>query len=112
MNNASNFHVSYPDVYRHWSPGCEEYAGGDALLTLLRNGWDADDTVYIEDFWHSGARLVVVYHFDLRRGEAVLELPVLSNPFVRRLIRNEKLTVKPMEERHQRRRRERDADAV
>jgi hypothetical protein len=110
MNNASNFHVSYPDVYRYWSHGCEAYAGGDALLTILREGWDAGDTAYVEDFWHSGARLVVVYHFDLTRGDQTLSLPVLSNPFVRRLLRQEKFKIKPVEERYKRR--ERDADAV
>jgi hypothetical protein len=110
MNNASNFHVAYPDVYRYWSAGCEEYAGGDALLTMLRNGWDANETVYIEDFWHSGARLVVVYHFDLTRGDEKMSVPVLSNPFVRRIIRYEGFVVKPIEQRHSRR--ERDTDTA
>mgnify|MGYP005838803485 CR=1 FL=1 len=110
MNNASNFHVSYPDVYRHWSANCEEYAGGDCLLTALREGWQIPETIYSENFWHSGARLVIVFHFDLTRGDETMAMPVLSNPFVRRLIRQESLTVKPLDER--RMRRERDADAV
>lgn len=90
-------HVHYPDVHRNWSAGCQQYAGGDALLTKMRQGWEVAKTVFSEDHWHSGSRLVVVYHFDLKKGDEKLTMRVVSNPFVQRFIHQEGLTAMPLE---------------
>ena len=110
--NVVNHHVSYPDVYRYWSVGCEAYAGGDALLTKMRQGWEIDGAIYSEDHWHAGMRLVVVFHIELVRGDEKMHMPVVSNPFVRRLIRQEALQVRSIEERAVRRQRMVDSDAT
>jgi hypothetical protein len=101
--NIANYHVSYPDVYRHWSSQCEQYAGGDALLTLLRSDWEISGALYYEEHWLAGMRLVTVYHVLLTRGEETMSIPVISNPFVRRMIRLENLPVRPLAERQTRR---------
>lgn len=93
MNTAANAHVSYIDVTQHWSPSSEHYAGGDQLVTLMFDGWELDDTVYLEEKWIGGLRHVKVYHMTLRRGGDVLEIPVLYNPYVVRLVTNSECTV-------------------
>jgi hypothetical protein len=108
--NDTNYHVSYPDVYRYWSKNCEQYAGCDSLLTALRQGWQANEICYSEDHWLAGMRLVVVFHFELRRGSETIQMPVISNPFVRRLIYQEAFQVRPMTERSPQARRQRDQD--
>lgn len=107
---SNNHHVSYFEVNRHWSPGSEKYAGGDALLTALRHGWDLQSTVYMEQFWHSGTRPVTIYHFELSHGKEVMTMPVISNPHVRRMIREMKPEVRPLAEREAERRKQRQME--
>ncbi|MBE0691213.1 MAG: hypothetical protein IH587_13930 [Anaerolineae bacterium] len=109
---SDNFHVSYPDVNRYWSPVCEDYAGGDALLTAMSKGWTVSPTVYEEEFWLAGMRLVVVLHFELVRGGRTMKMPVISNPFVRRLTSFEKVAIEPIADQAPHARRSRDADTV
>lgn len=110
--NDINYHVSYPDVYRYWSSNCTGYAGADCLVTALRKGWKANEICYAEDHWLAGMRLVVVFHFELRRGNETMYMPVISNPFVRRLIFQERFEVRPISERMGHLRRVRDQDAA
>lgn len=84
--DARNAHAEYMDVVRHWSPESEAYAGGDALVTFLNQDWRLGETVLVEEYWHAGTRLVLIYHIDLVRENDVLRMPVLTNPYVRRLI--------------------------
>lgn len=101
MNDSSisNFHVSYVDVTQHWNPNSANYAGADALVTLLFDGWLPQPTVYLEQKWYAGLRHVKIYHIELRRGEERLVMPVILNPYVNRLIRNYDLRVVPLEEK-------------
>ncbi len=111
MMDSTNYHVSYPDVNRHWSPKCERIAGGDALVTALMRGWTfSSTTIYFEEFWLAGTRPVTVYHFEMQRGQERMLMPVMSNPYVRRVLRMHRLQVKPMEEKLASR--EQDADAA
>ncbi len=110
--SEANYHVSYPDVYRYWSPSCEPFAGGDSLLTAMRKGWSVDKTVYAEEFWLGGMRLVVILHFQIQRGDRVISMPVISNPAVRRLLYTENFEVRPISERQAQRRRQHDVDAA
>lgn len=82
----SNFHVEYLDVAQHWHGPSELYAGGDALLTRLYEGWQLGNTVWREEHWFAGMRSVTVYHFDLNKGEEQTTIPVINNPFVHRLV--------------------------
>lgn len=100
--DASNAHFDYMDVVRHWSPLSEHYAGGDALLTLLNDGWEISETVFYEEIWHAGSRLVLVYHMDLVRDDALMRVPVLSNPYIRRLVASLPLQIRPHHNSRQR----------
>ncbi len=96
--DASNFHFEYMDVVRHWSPNSQQYAGGDVIVTLLNNGWQIGETVRYEEYWHAGSRMVMIYHLEMVRDDEVLRVPVLSNPYVRRLISNLPVQVRPIKE--------------
>ncbi|HEX2906873.1 MAG TPA: hypothetical protein VHO69_08440 [Phototrophicaceae bacterium] len=75
------------DIYRHWHPQSQEYAGGDALATALFMGWKAKEIILMDRRWHGGgARRVNIYHFELTRGDETLAMPVLGNPYVERVI--------------------------
>jgi hypothetical protein len=95
VQDSSNLHAQYPDHLRHWCDTSERFAGGDALLTAMQNHWQADATIYEEQFWQAGTRLVTVYHFDLHNGDETLHMPVVTNPYVRRIIREQNFTVVP-----------------
>jgi hypothetical protein len=97
--DSLNSHFEYMDVIRHWSPISEKYAGGDTLITLLNQGWQITDKIHFEEFWHSGTRPVTIYYMDLMREGATLHLPVLTNPYVRRLIGSLSIQVRPVQTR-------------
>ena len=107
---SNNEHYAYFEKYRHWSPISEKYAGGDALITALQCSWKVHGPVYQEDHWGSGARLVTVYHFELRDSDDQMMMPVISNPHVRRMLRMLKVQILPIEERESIRRREQKRD--
>lgn len=99
-----NYHVEYPDVYRYWSAGCERYAGGDSLVTMLRGGWRiAGNTIQADEYWLAGTRPVTVFNFDLEKGDERMRMPVITNPYVRRVIRMHQLTVKRSSEQQSQR---------
>ena len=84
--NLSNFHYAYAHLVRHWHAESEKYTGGDALFTALDNGWEIGDTVLYEEHWNAGAQCVVVYHFQLTQGDETMTMPVITNPFVQRML--------------------------
>lgn len=96
---SNNSNASYMQVTRHWSPISEKYAGADALVTALTKGWKSADTVFCEEYWHAGARLVSIYHFELTRKGETMTMPVLSNPYLRRVLERLSCEVLPVEER-------------
>ena len=71
---------------RHWSPNTEKFARCDALLCALDQGWQVTGVIFRQDFWYSGARRVPVYHFELRRDEEIVKMPVLYTPYLTRVI--------------------------
>ncbi len=101
--DANNYHVTYPDVYRYWSAGCERFAGGDALVTMLMAGWTfTSDTVYYDEYWHAGTRPVTVFRFEMIKNGEVMHMPVITNPYVRRVIRMHQLKARLAEKGSQR----------
>lgn len=104
-------HYDYKLIYRHWHAQSERYAGADSLLTAVDEGWVPERTVFFEEFWFAGARVVTVYHIELRRKGEVMDMPVLSNPYLRRMIRVYAPTILPLEERETIRRQERSNGA-
>ena len=97
----SDFHVEYPAILRHWSPVSEKYAGADCLVTAVQRGWRVVGEIYREDFWLAGTRLTSVFHVSLERGDESMTMPVISNPYARRLISQNHMTVRPIAERVQ-----------
>jgi hypothetical protein len=99
VQDSSNQHSQYPDFSRHWCDTSERFAGGDALLTAMQNDWIADETCYEQQYWQAGTRLVTIYHFALKNGDESMSMPVLGNPFVRRIIREERFKVVPFDQK-------------
>ncbi len=84
----------YTDKYHHWCPQSAKYAGGDHLISALRNGWTFEDnTVYAEQSWKSGSRPVTVYHFVLLHDDETMIMPVISNPFIERFMTERLMTI-------------------
>lgn len=89
----------YLELRRHWHAGSEKYAGADAFVTAITQGWKVDGDIYLEEHWHAGSRLVVVFHVELVSGDERMTMPVLSNPYMRRVMRRLATKVRPIEER-------------
>ncbi len=96
-NVLSNLHYSYMDKIRHWHSESERYTGGDALYTAIENGWTMGEVVGYEDYERAGMEgVIAVYYFELVRGSERLTMPVLNNPFIRRLIKESGVKPVPM----------------
>ena len=80
-------------AFRHWSPESESYPPAQVLLQFIRLGWTLDSLVAVESFYYAGYRSSDVYHFTLLRGTDTIEIPVLANPAVFRVVESCKLTV-------------------
>lgn len=84
----------YTEKYHHWCPQSEAYAGGDQLISALREGWDlVDHIVRVKQEWKRGTRPVNIYHFVLERDDDRMVMPTLHNPFVARFIMDQALTL-------------------
>jgi hypothetical protein len=95
---SADFHVDYSELHRHWDSRSERYAGADALITAISNGWQMLEPVFEQEFWHSGMRRITVYHATLERDGERIVMPVLTNPFIRRGLRDRALDVRPYAE--------------
>src|SRR5437660_12459 len=69
-------------TYRHWSPDSEVYAPAIILQQYLREGWQPEELVAVETFYHAGYRHSDIYFFTLRHDGDAIEIPVLANPTV------------------------------
>jgi hypothetical protein len=81
------------DIYRHWHSDSEKFTGGDSLATALLLGWSVRDVVFLDRYRFNGTRRVNVYHFELLRGDEVMRMAVISNPYVERLINEASIRV-------------------
>jgi len=84
--DGSDAHFAYMDVVTHWCPQSQPFAGGDALITYIDDGWEIGSQVFYEEFEHRGGRQVVVYYFEMHRGNQIVRMPVINNPYVTRLV--------------------------
>lgn len=91
--NLSNYHVEYMDVTQHWDSRSEGFAGGDALVTFLSNGWSMKNRVVEEQHSFAGMRQITIYHIDLERDGETITMPVLRNPYISRMIADKNLEV-------------------
>lgn len=89
---VSDGDIHLDDDYRHWSPESEPYAPADVLLQYLRNGWVLEDAVEVKSHECRSCRYVDIYCFTLHRAQhKPLQIPVLANPIVRKLVQQYKL---------------------
>lgn len=77
----------HADSLRHWCPHSERFTGGDSLIYALENGWTLTGRVHSQRYsLRSGVRHVTVHTFKLRRGNTVILMNVIDNPYVSRLV--------------------------
>ncbi|HLV34498.1 MAG TPA: hypothetical protein VKY59_05265 [Spirillospora sp.] len=93
--DMNRFNTFYTDLPRHWCPQSQRYAGGDALLTYLKEGWEVQGDIYYEEYWHGGARRVLIYYFVLTNGDECVTMRVLGNPLIDRLLQELDIRVIP-----------------
>ena len=77
----------------HWSPESQTYTTADVLLQYLRNAWTLRRSVVVKSFDCSSYRRVNVYHFTLQKGTRLIEMPIIENPIVQRLMEQYELTI-------------------
>lgn len=97
--NLTDLHYAYVDFLRHWQMDSEQYTGGDALYTAIQNGWDVSNEVGVEERWKTGSRGTPIYYFELTRNDETVTMPVIGNPYVRRVIRAIQAELVPLEAR-------------
>lgn len=78
---------------RHWSRQSQPIAPSDILVNWLQCGWKLGDTVKRQIHHYGPGRSLDIYHFTLSRDNEMLELPVGSNPVVKRIISENRLSV-------------------
>ena len=89
----SAVYVGDEDNRHHWSQESQTYATAATLLHYLRRQWELDSLAAVESFYHYGGRHVDVYYFTLTRSGRQVEMPVLANPPIFRLITQRNLQV-------------------
>jgi hypothetical protein len=83
--------VETADFIRHWCPRSQRYAGCDALMTFLDNDWQIEGDINFDEYWHGGARRVLIYSFNLLRDGELVVMRVIDNPALGRLLREMEL---------------------
>jgi hypothetical protein len=71
---------------QHWCPVSERYAPAEALLQYLHEGWEPDRFVTVEAIYFAHGRRSEIYHLTLRRASSSIEMPVLANPVIGRIV--------------------------
>jgi hypothetical protein len=98
-NIYEGVHEYYTRQPRHWDPQSEPYTGGDSLLTALRTGWTIQNNHVIEHkISLSGGRMTTIYYVLLMKATHRRIMPVITNPFVERLLERLDIVVKQMAE--------------
>lgn len=82
-----------PREHRHWSPESQVYAPGDALAHLISDGWQVYGKVIVQTYACLSRSCTQVYHFVLVRNDEHLDLRVVANPAVRRLVQERQFPV-------------------
>ena len=58
--------------------------------SAVERGWLVEKCILIQH-WYAGMRSVKIYEFTLQRGEDSMIMPVISNPYVARFIKEEEI---------------------
>ena len=89
-------HERFTETNRHFSPNSEHYTGADSLLTAQRYGWRLVNIAYEDQVLMRGGRYTSLYYFKLIRGAEKMIMPILSNPFVLRMLENRRMIVRSL----------------
>ncbi|NDJ85569.1 MAG: hypothetical protein GYB66_06765 [Chloroflexi bacterium] len=81
---------------RHWSRQSQPIAPAEILVNRLQRGWQLHNIVQVQTHSYGPGRSIDIYHFTLSNGTETAQIPVQSNPVVRRLIRENRLQVTPL----------------
>ena len=92
-SRSSIFAERPPREHRHWSPDSQVYAPGDVLMHLIRDGWQVYGKVFVQTYCCVSRRHTQVYHFVLIHNDEHLDLHVVANPAVRRLVQERQFPV-------------------
>ena len=78
----------YLDKDVHWHPQSQPYASGHQLNSKLNNGWVIDNIVFrTEHRVQVTHRTITFYVVVLIKDGEKLNMPVLANPFVDRVVK-------------------------
>ena len=102
-------HDYYTAKYRHFSPVSQPYTGADSLIYAERRGWHILRLVYEQRIPLGESRSTLIYYFKLKRDNETMIMAVTHNPYVDRVIRQNRMLVKPYQPRTDRARRRRYA---
>lgn len=95
--DRDNLHKWYTERRRHYCPRSEIYTGCDSLITALREGWEIDNRIVLQEtFWRSG-RGVTVFHFQLRRQREWMTMSIINTPYIHYIIEEHELETVPVE---------------
>jgi len=94
--NPERLHDKYIDTNRHFSPNSEYYTGADSLLTAQRRGWRLVNIAYEDQIMMRGGRYTTLYYFKLIRANEKMIMPILSNPFVLRMLEVRRMIVRSL----------------
>ena len=83
----------YLEKPQHWCPRSQTYAGVDNLIGALDKGWKLNRHVYRHAIWRGGSRPVVIYYFELHNGGEITTMPVISNPYLLKVMADHALEI-------------------
>lgn len=95
--NPEGNHTKYTEIDRHFCAKSEQYTGADSLITAQRNGWQIINTVYEKKVEMRGGRYTSLYYFKLMRNGDKLIMPIVSSPFIERMLQRTKIVLLPLE---------------
>jgi hypothetical protein len=94
--NPKGVHERFTETNRHFSPASEHYTGADSLLTAQRYDWRLVNIAYEDQVQMRGGRFTSLYYFKLIRNNETMIMPILSNPFVLRMLEKRRMIVRAL----------------
>jgi hypothetical protein len=85
-SDSEALNANLTQTHRHWSPHCEAYASGDALLQALENGWQVDGVIFRQEVWLAGNRRTLIYHVTVKRAGQTQTMKMVYTPYISRLV--------------------------
>lgn len=90
--NKTRFHIE-KEQHRHWCPRSEPVTSGEALASMLDQGWAFAECACYHHQRDIKGRSFHLYSFCLQRGYHVVRMTVISNPYILRVIKQHDLAV-------------------